>query len=61
MAYHLLTDTPGRNLLPFLGDAQSWPTRTAKTKDVRSMKNRVNQLIVTQHQQQETLVHIISV
>ena len=31
------------------------------TKDVRSIKNRVNQLIATQHQQQETLVHIISV
>ena len=30
----------------------------ATTKDVRSIKTRVNQLIVVQHQQ-ETLVHII--
>ena len=29
------------------------------TKDVNSIKNRVNQLIAMQHKQQETLVHII--
>ena len=34
---------------------------TATTKDVNSIKNRVYQLIATQHTQQETLVHIISV
>ena len=34
---------------------------TATTKDVRSIKYRVNQLIAMQHQQQESLVHIISV
>ena len=34
---------------------------TATTKDVNSIKNRVNQLIAMQHTQQETLVHIISV
>ena len=50
-----------RSLLPFLGDALSWLTGTATTKDVRSVKNRVNQLIARQHQQQETLVHIISI
>ena len=31
------------------------------TKDVKSIKNRVNQLIATQHQQQVTLVHVISI
>ena len=50
-----------RSLLPFLGDALSWLTGMAKRKDVRRIKNRVNQLIVTQHQQQETLVHIIAI
>ena len=50
-----------RSLLPFLGDALSWLTGTATTKDVRSIKKRANQLIATQHKQQETLVHIISV
>ena len=38
-----------RSLLPFLGDALSRLTRTSKTKDVRSIKNRVNQLIAMQH------------
>ena len=33
---------------------------TAVTKDVNSIKNKVNQLIAMQHTQQETLVHIIS-
>ena len=31
------------------------------TKDVRDIKKRVNQLIETQTQQQETLVHVISI
>ena len=44
-----------------LGDALSWLTGTVISKDIRSFKTRVNQLIVTQHQQQETLVHIISI
>ena len=48
------------SLLPCLGDALSWLTATATIKDVRSIKNRVNQLITMQHQQQETLVHTIS-
>ena len=50
-----------RGLLPFLGDALSWLTGTATTKDVDSIKTRINQLIATQHNQQETLVHIISI
>ena len=48
------------SLLPFLRNALSWLIRTAMTKDVRSIKNRVNQPTVMQHQQ-ETLVHIISI
>ena len=31
------------------------------TKDVTSVKQRVNQLISTQHSQQETLVHVIAI
>ena len=49
-----------RSLLPFLGDTLGWFTRTAMTKDVRNIKRRVNQLIETQTQQQDTLMHIIS-
>ena len=48
-----------RNLLPFLGEALSWLTRTAMNKDVRYIKRRVNQFIKTQTQQQETLVQVI--
>ena len=40
-----------KSLLLFLGDALSWLTGTATAKDVRSIKNRVNQLIAMQHQQ----------
>ena len=50
-----------RHLLPFLGDALSWFTETATTKDVSSIKIRINQLIATEHNQQGTLVHIISI
>ena len=50
-----------KSLLPFLGDALRWLMGTATTKDVNSIKTRVNQLIMTQSSQQETLVHIISV
>ena len=34
---------------------------TATTKDVNSIKTRINQLIVTQSSQQEMLVHILSI
>ena len=50
-----------RSLLPFLGDALSWLTVTATTKDIHSIKTRINQLITTQASQQKTLVHIISI
>ena len=50
-----------RSLLPFVGDALSWLTGTATTKDIHSIKTGINQLISTQSSQQETLVHIISI
>ena len=50
-----------RSLLPFLGDALSWFRGTAMTKDVSSIKKRVNQLIAIQHNQQETLGHVLSI
>ena len=50
-----------RSSLPFLGDALSWLTGTATTKDIHSIKTKINQLITTQASQQETLVHIISI
>ena len=50
-----------RSLLPFLGDALSWLTGTATSKDVNSIKRRVNQLITTQSTQQEAMVHIVSI
>ena len=37
-----------RSLLPFLGDALSWLTGTATTKDVNTIKTRINHLITTQ-------------
>ena len=50
-----------RSLLPFLGDALSWLTGTTPSKDVNSIKQRVNQLIATQSTQQEAMVHIVSI
>ena len=50
-----------RSLLPFLGDAQSWVTGTATTRDVNAINKRVNQLITAQNLQQDTLVHVISI
>ena len=50
-----------RSLLPFLGGALRWLMGTATTKDVSSIKARINQLIATQSSQQEILVHIISI
>ena len=50
-----------RTLLPFLGDTLSWLTGTATTMDINSIKTRINPLITTQHNQQETLVHVISI
>ena len=45
-----------RSLLPFLGDALSWLTGTATTKDIHSIKTRINQFITTQASQCKTLV-----
>ena len=51
-----------RSLLPyFLGDALSWLTRTATTKDIHNIKTRINQLMATQALQCNTLVHIVSI
>ena len=50
-----------RILLPFLGDALSWLMGMATTKDVNTIKSRINQLISTQQIQQETLFHVISI
>ena len=50
-----------RTLLPFLGDALSWLTGTATSKDVYSIKKRVNQLIAAHSMQQEATVHIVSI
>ena len=50
-----------RSLLPFLGDALSWLTGTATTKDIHNIKPRINQLIAMQTSQHNTLVHIVSI
>ena len=50
-----------RSLLPFLATALSWLTGTATTKDICSIKTRINQLIAMQSSQHDTLVHIISI
>ena len=50
-----------RSLLPFLGTALSWLTGTATTKDIRSIRTRINQIIATQSSQCDTLVHIVSI
>ena len=50
-----------RSLLPFLEDVLSWLTGPATTKDIHSIKTRINQLITTQASQCNTLVHILSI
>ena len=50
-----------RSLLPFFGDALSWLTGTATTKDIHSIKTWINQLIATQTSQCNTLVHVVSI
>ena len=50
-----------RSLLPFLGDALSWLSGTATTKDIHSIKTWINQLIATQTSQHNTLAHIVSI
>ena len=50
-----------RSLLPFLGDALHWLTGTTTTKDITSIKKRVNELIAAQTAQHEAIVHIVSI
>ena len=50
-----------RSLLPFLGDTLSWLTGTTTTKDIHSIKTRINQLIAMQTSRHNTLVHIVSI
>ena len=50
-----------RSLLPFLGTTLSWFTGMATTKDICSIKTRINQLIATRTSQCNTLVHIVSI
>ena len=50
-----------RSLLHFFDNALSWLTGTATTKDIHSIKTRINQLITTQTSQHNTLVHILSI
>ena len=50
-----------RSLVPFLGAALSWLTGIATTKDIHSIKTRINQLIASQTSQHNTLVHIVSI
>ena len=50
-----------RSLLPFLGTALSWITGTTTTKDIHSIKTRINHLIATQSLQCNTLVYIVSI
>ena len=55
------THTAILTVLPFLCDALRWLTGTATTKDVNNIKTHVNQLTENQSEQQETLVHIVSI
>ena len=50
-----------RSLLPYLGTALSWLMGMTTTKDIHSLKARINQLIATQSSQHITLVHIVSI
>ena len=62
---------PKRSLLPFFGDILQWITGTATMKDMTEIEwqinlliqeqTQINLLIQEQTQQQETLVHIISI
>ena len=48
-----------RSFLPFLGTALSWLMGTATTKDICSIRTRINQIIAPQSSQRDTLVHIV--
>ena len=49
-----------RSPLPFLGNALSWLTGNATTKDINIITKGVNQLIAAQSMQQEAIVNIVS-
>ena len=44
-----------------MDNALSWLTGTPTTKDVTSIKKRINQLIAAQAKQQDTLAHIVCI
>ena len=44
-----------------MGDALSWLTGTATTKDIKAIKQRINDVIERQNMQQSTLVHVVSI
>ena len=50
-----------KETITILDDALGWLTGTTTTKDVTSIKKRVNQHITAQAKQQETLVHIVCI
>ena len=50
-----------RSLLPFLGDTLQWLMGTATMNDTREIRWQVHLLIQEQTQQQETLIHVISI
>ena len=50
-----------KKLATLSGTALSWLTGTATTKDICSIRARINQLIATQTSQHDTLVHIVSI
>ena len=49
------------SLLPFLGSALKWLTGTATTNDIKHIKKQISSLIKTQENQQNTMVHIVSI
>ena len=50
-----------RSLLPFLGDALSWLTGTATTKDIHSIKTRINQHYYTSITTRNPSAHHINI
>ena len=50
-----------RSLLPFLGSALKWLTGTATTKDIKQIKQRINELMTAQEDQRMAMIHIVSI
>ena len=59
--HYLRTHDPKEVSNLFLGDAFHWLTRTTTTKDTTEIKQWVKPLKQRKTQQQETLVHVISI